>query len=82
MKKLLALLLAMLLAATSLLLVACDDEVDGFEETSSTGSGAKDDFEVGIEINDDALGNIFESIFGSDFGEIYGSGLELPGEDF
>ena len=76
MKKLLALLLAVLLVVTSLLLVACDEEEVG-EQGSSSVEGVESD------ITDEELEEIFETIFGSDFEELFGSGeYDLPPDEF
>ena len=78
MKKLLALLLAMLLLVAAFVLVSCDEE-----ETNGQSSGSaveSDDFEVTIE----ELEDYYSNILGSDFSDLFngGNGIELPDDEF
>ena len=73
MKKLLALLLAMLLLATTVALVSCDDDGE------TDGQGSVNDEEV----TEEELEDLFSNILGSDFSDLYnGGGYELPEDEF
>ena len=75
MKKLLALLLAMLLLVATFVLVGCDeDETNG----QDSGTAGDDDFEVTIE----GLEDFYSNMLGSDFSDIYNGGIELPDDEF
>jgi hypothetical protein len=75
MKKLLALLLAMLLLAATFVFASCDDDGETDGQGSSTNNGK--------EPTDEELEEIYSGLFGKDFEDLFGEGgLELPDDEF
>ena len=75
MKRIVAVLLLVLAMATLLVLVGCDDdEVDAQSGSSSSSEFVYNGGILDIDPED--------GTFGVDFGDIFGSGIELPDDEF